>query len=249
MSRITVVANQKGGIGKSTTALQLNAGLRAKGFSVLVVDTDPQGNLSHTMRADTGAGGVFEVLNGEPAENLIQRTEQGEILASSPQLTGADKKFADYGAEYSLSKALKPIKDKYQHIIIDSPPQLGILTINTLITATDLIIPLTADLYALMGLSQLLDTVERVQEYGNASLCIAGLLLIRYNQRSVLSRDLKEAIETRAAEMSTKLYKTIIREGVAIRESQTSRQNIFDYAPKSNPAIDYMDFINEYLKG
>lgn len=247
--RISVIANQKGGIGKSTTALQLGAGLIAKKYSVLIIDTDPQGNLSHTMRADSNAGGILDALNGERIERLIQKTEQGDILASSPQLTGADKRFTDYGSEYLLSKALKPIKEKYQYIIIDSPPQLGILTINALMAANDLIIPLTADLYALMGLSQLLDTVERVQEYGNANLRIAGLLLTRYSHRAILSRDLKEAIETKAEEMGTKLYNTVIREGIAIREAQTSRQNIFEYAPKSNAAVDYMNFVNEYLKG
>jgi len=247
--RISVIANQKGGIGKSTTALQLSAGLVAKKYSVLIIDADPQGNLSHTMRADPNAGGIFEALNGEQIERLIQRTEHGDILASSPQLTGADKKFADYGSEYLLSKALKSIKEKYQYIIIDTPPQLGILTINTLIAANDLIIPLTADLYALMGLSQLLDTVERVQEHGNPNLRIAGLLLTRYSHRAILSRDLKESIETKAREMGTKLYNTIIREGIAIREAQTNRQNIFEYEPKSNASVDYMDFVNEYLKG
>jgi len=246
--RITVIANQKGGIGKTTTANQLSAGLRAKGYSVLVIDTDPQGNLSHTMRANTNIGGVFEALNGEPIEQLIQKTSQGDILASSIHLSGADKKFADYGAEYLLRKSLKPLNETYQYIIIDSPPQLGILTINTLIAATDLIIPLTADLYAFMGLSQLLNTVERIKEHGNANLYISGLLLTRYNGRSILNRDLKESIESKASEMGTTLYNTIIREGIAIREAQTNRQNIFDYAPNSNAAVDYMDFINEYLE-
>ena len=208
--RITVIANQKGGIGKSTTALQLSAGLTASKYSVLTIDADPQGNLSHTMRTDPNAGGIFEALNGEPIVGLIQKTEQGDILASSPQLTGADKKFADYGSEYLLSKALNPVKEKYQYVIIDCPPQLGILTINALIAANDLIIPLTADLYALMGLSQLLDTVERVQEHGNTNLRIAGLLLTRYSNRAILSRDLKESIEAKAVEMGTRLYNTCL---------------------------------------
>jgi len=246
--RVTVIANQKGGIGKTTTANQLSAGLKAKGYSVLTIDIDPQGNLSHTMRANTSLGGVFEALNGEPINQLIQKTYQGDILASSVHLSGADKKFADYGAEYLLSKALKPLNEKYQYIIIDSPPQLGILTINTLIAATDLIIPLTADLYAFMGLSQLLNTVDRVREHGNANLNISGLLLTRYNNRSILNRDLKESISAKASEIGSKLYNTIIRENIAIREAQTNRQSIFDYAPNSNAAADYNEFINEYLE-
>jgi chromosome partitioning protein len=248
MTRITVIANQKGGIGKTTTAVNLRAGLTAKGFSVLTIDGDPQGNLSHTMKADAGIGGLFEILNGEPVTEFIQQTEHGHIIASSSQLTGADKKFTEYGSEYLLTKALKPIKEKYQYIIVDSPPQLGILTINALICCTDLIIPLTADLYSIMGLSQLLNNVERVQEYGNGNLYIAGLLLTRYSSRSIMNRDLKEAIEAKASDMGTKLYNTVIREGIAIREAQLNRQSIIKYAPNSNGAIDYMDFVNEYLK-
>jgi chromosome partitioning protein len=247
MAEITVIANQKGGIGKTTTANALCAGLKAKGYSVLSVDSDPQGNLSHTMKADTRSRGLFEAMNGEDVSQLIQHTSQGDIISSSPQLTGADKKFTEYGSEYLLKEALSAIKDKYQYIIIDSPPQLGILTINALIAGNGLIIPCTSDLYAIMGLSQLLNTVERVKKHGNPGLIISGILLTRYTGRSVLSRDLKESIEAKAKEMGTKLYSAVIRENVSIREAQTSRQDIFSYAPKSNAAIDYNDFISEYL--
>jgi chromosome partitioning protein len=238
---------QKGGTGKSTTSHALSAGLKAKGFKVLIIDTDAQGNLSHSMCADMNAKGLFEALNGEPVIDLIQSTAQGDIIASSSKLVGADKIFTDIGMEYLLAEALEPVKNSYDYIIIDCPPQLGVLVINALVASTDLIIPITSDMYAMQGLAQLLSNIEKVRHRPNTGLRIDGILLTKYSGRSILSRDLRESIEEQAAVMGTKLYKTIIREGISIREAQTRRMSIFDYAPKSNPAIDYEDFINEYI--
>ena len=248
MARITACCLQKGGTAKSTTSHALSAGLRIRNFKVLTIDLDPQGNLSRSMRADTNAKGLFEALNGEPVADLIQQTEQGDVIPSSSRLIGADKVFTDLGMEYLLSESLAPIKDIYDYIIIDCPPQLGLLVINALVAATDIIIPITSDMYAMQGLSQLLTTIEKVWHRPNPSLRIDGILLTKYNGRSILSRDLKESIEMQAKVMGTKLYNTIIREGVSIREAQTQCMDIFQYAPTSNPAIDYNDFIREYLR-
>ena len=247
MARITACCLQKGGTGKSTTSHALSAGLTARGFKVLVIDTDPQGNLSYSMGSETDTKGLYEALNGESVVDIIQHTAQGDIITSSSQLVGADKIFTEFGMEYLLSEALMPIKDNYDYIIIDCPPQLGVLTINALVASTDIIIPITADLYAIQGLSQLLSNIEKVRRRPNPNLLINGILLTRYSSRSILSRDLKESIESRASDMGTKVYNTIIRESVAIREAQTQRMSIFDYAPASNPAQDYNDFIDEYL--
>jgi chromosome partitioning protein len=199
------------------------------------------------MRADTRGMGLFEVLSGEPILDLIQTTKQGDIIASSPRLVGADKIFTDLGMEYLLLEALTSIKDKYDFIIIDCPPQLGLLVINALVAATDIIIPITSDLYAMQGLSQLFQNIERTRRRPNPNLHIDGILLTKYSSRSIISRDLKNSIEEQAVKMGTKLYKTIIREGVSIREAQLQRVDVFNYAPTSNPAIDYNNFINEYL--
>ena len=247
MTRITACVLQKGGTGKSTTSHALSAGLTSRGFKVLTIDLDPQGNLSYSMRADTNERGLFELLSGEPISDLIQKTQQGNIIASSSRLVGADKVFIDFGMEYLLSEALTPIKNSYDYIIIDCPPQLGVLVINALVVATDIIIPITSDIYAMQGLSQLLSNIEKVRHRPNPGLRIDGILLTRYSGRSILSRDLKESIEAQATVMGTKLYKTIIRESVSIREAQTRRIDIFQYAPTSNPAIDYNNFISEYL--
>ena len=249
MARITVVINQKGGVGKTTTAHALATGLKTKGYKILVVDTDPQGNISHTMQADTTVKGLYEAMKEEqPTAELIQHTPQGDILPSTLLLTAADMEFISTGREYILDNVLEPVKNNYDYIIIDSPPQLGILTINALVASDDIIIPMTADIYSLQGLNQLYNTINKIKKFCKKDIIIDGLLLTRYSDRTILSRDLKEAIESKAGELNSKLYNTIIREGVSIREAQTARQSIFDYSPKSNPAIDYMDFITEYLK-
>ena len=248
MARITVIINQKGGVGKTTTAHALATGLIKKGFKVLVVDTDPQGNISHTMQADTIDKGLYEAMKEElSAMELIQHTPQGDILPSTLLLTAADMEFVSTGREYILETVLENVKSNYDYIVIDSPPQLGILTINALVVSDDVIIPMTADIYSLQGLNQLYSTINRVRKFCKKNIVVAGLLLTRYSDRTILSRELKESISAKAKELDSRLYNTIIRESVSIREAQTARQSIFDYAPKSNPAIDYMDFITEYL--
>lgn len=246
-ARITACILQKGGTGKSSTAHALSAGLFNRGHRVLVCDLDAQGNISQSMRASTSDKGIFEALNGEPVASLIQTTNHGDILAGSQRLTIADKTFVEFGMEYLLVEALAQVKDSYDYIILDCPPHLGVITTNALVTATDLIIPITSDMYAMSGLSLLLSNIERVKIRANTGLRVDGILLTKYSNRSVLSRDLKEAIAAKAIEMGTKVYNTTIREGVSIREAQAQRMNIFEYAPESNPAKDYACFISEYL--
>ena len=248
LTRITTVINQKGGVGKTTTAHSLATGLSFKGYSVLVVDTDPQGNISFTMGADTSGKGLYECMRKETTtDESIQHTSQGDILPSTLLLAAADMEFTSTGREWILRSILESVKEKYEYIIIDSPPTLGVLTINALTACTDVIIPMGADIYSLQGLNQLNNTIGKVKEFCNKDLIIAGLLLTRYSNRAILSRDMKDEIKQKASEIGASLYNTIIREGVAVKEAQTSQSNLFEYAPKSNPAIDYMAFVNEYL--
>jgi len=242
------VINQKGGVGKTTTAHALSTGLIKRGHRVLVTDTDPQGNISHSMQADVNGKGLYEAMKEELTTiKVIQQTAQGDILPSTLLLTAADMEFVSTGREYILDNVLDPVKNDYDYIVIDSPPQLGILTINALVACTDIIIPMTADVYSLQGLNQLYNTINKVKKFCKKDIIIAGLLLTRYSDRTILSRELREAIEDKAAELNSIVYNTIIREGVSVREAQTARKSIFDHAPKSNPAADYMDFITEYL--
>ena len=210
--------------------------------------THPQGSLSYTMGANTTGRGLYEVMREEAtASELIQKTTQGDTLPSTILLSAADMEFTSTGREWILDSILEPIKEKYQYIIIDSPPTLGILTINALTACTDVIIPMGADIYSLQGLNQLYTTIGKVRKFCNRDITIAGLLMTRYNNRTILSRDIKDGIEAKSKELNATMYNTVIREGVAIKEAQTQQQCLFEYAPTSNPAQDYMSFIEEYL--
>lgn len=244
------INNQKGGVGKTTTAQALGTGLILKGYKTLFIDLDPQANLSVSMGADITKITIYEILRGEKeAAEAIQVTAQGNIIPANLLLSGADLEFTQTGREYLLREALAPLKGPYDFIIIDTPPTLGILTINAL-TATDkVIIPMGADVYSLQGLSQLYSTIDRVRKYCNPSLKVEGILLTQFNSRTVIGRDLRQAIEDVASKAETKVFKAGIRDGVAVKEAQARQESIFGYAPKSNPAKDYMDFIEELIGG
>lgn len=248
--KIIAIINQKGGVGKSTTALALGAGLFLKGYKVLFVDTDAQGNLTDTAEADSSGVTVMELLTGEAqVKEAIQQGEKWDIISSSLSLAGADMTITGKGREYRLKKAIEPIKEEYDYIIIDTPPALGILMVNALIACDIAIIPAQADRYSLKGIAQLHTTIETIKKHSNPALRIKGILLTRYSPRAVLSRNIAEVIEQTARKLQTKLFKAKIREAIAIKESQAQRADIFSYAPKSNAAKDYDAFINELLRG
>jgi chromosome partitioning protein len=247
---VIAIINQKGGVGKSTTALALGAGLFLKGYKVLFVDTDAQGNLTDTTEADNSDITVMELLTEEAqAKEAIQQGERWDIISSSSSLAGADMTLTSKGREYRLKKAIAPIKEEYDYIIIDTPPALGILMVNALTACDIAIIPAQADRYSLKGIAQLHATIETIKKHSNPALRIKGILLTRYSPRAVLSRDIAEVIEQTAQKLQTKLFKAKIREAIAIKESQAQRMDIFAYAPKSNAAKDYDAFIDELLRG
>ena len=247
MNRIISVINQKGGVGKSTTALALAAGLGERGKLTLLIDLDAQGNLSYTAGADGAAITAFDILSGATAQSAVLSRRGFDLIAADPRLATADIAFSSTGKEYRLREAIAPLHSLYDYIILDTPPALGILTINALTAATSAIIPAQADIYSLQGIGQLYSTIEAVKKYTNPTLSICGILLTRHNQRAVLSRDMTELIEETASRLETRVFKTKIREGVAIREAQAARESLFSYAPKSNGALDYAEFINELL--
>jgi len=252
MKDIIAITNQKGGVGKSTTALTLGKAFAVKGFKVLFIDLDAQSNLSYTMRAKNTAPSditSLDLLIGKvKAAKAIQHTKQGDIIASSPSLALADSVITDTGKEYRLKKALIEIHSRYDYVIIDTPPALGILTVNALTACTGAIIPAQADVYSLQGISQLYKTISAVKEHCNPSLRIMGILLTRYNSRTIISRDVADMIESTAKQFQSKLYKTKIRECTALKESQIKQTDIFKYAQNSNAAIDYISLADEIIK-
>lgn len=251
--RVTAVANQKGGVGKTTTAHALIAGLTLKGYKALAIDIDPQSNLTYTMNPAETAPNIYDLM-GTAAQGstttvpaTIQHTKQGDIIPGSLMLAGADMEFNETGREYLLAEILEPLRTEYDYIIIDSPPALGILTINTLTAADDLIIPLGADAYSIQGFSQLHTTIGKIKKRCNPKLRIAGLLITRHNGRTALGRDLRDIIEKKAKQMETQTFKTVIRESVSIREAQYTQTNLYT-ATNTNAITDYLTFVDEYLQ-
>lgn len=247
--RITTIMNQKGGVGKTTTAHALASGLTMKGYKVLVIDSDLQCNLTDTYNADAQGIGLYEVLRGQATvADAITHTEQGDILTASESLCDIDVQLADAPGRLSiLRNALSDLNGQYDHIIIDAPPALNTIALNNLVASTDVIIPLNASIYSMNALRQLLDTIEQVQTL-NTVLCVAGLLVCRKNGRSTVVRDTIDFIMQDAEQKGLHAYSSIIREAAAILEAQIVKQSIYEYAPKAAVTADYRAFVDEYLK-
>lgn len=249
MKEVIAVSNQKGGVGKSTTANALGAYLFHKGFKVLYVDMDAQGNLSYSMGASNKNISSLEVLTGTAtAREAIVQTPQGDLIPASPALASADAILTETGKEYKLREALEPLLGEYDYIIIDTPPAIGALTINALTACNSVIVPAQADIFSLQGIGQLVQTIQTVKKYCNRNLSIKGLLITRYNARTVLSKDMTDLLEDTAQKLQTKLYQTKIRECTALKEAQASQQDIYIYAPRSNGTADYTAFVEEVLR-
>ena len=250
MATVYVIANQKGGIGKTTTATTLAGILNQKG-KTLLIDADPQGNSTSTYQAaieDTAT--LYDVMVDEdpvPLDEAVQHMENGDIVASDPLLAKAGK-LLDGNVEgmYRLLDALEML-DGYDYIVIDTAPSLDIVLYNCLIAADEVIIPVTADAFALQGLTKLSDTIHAVQKRQNRNLQIAGLLLVKYAGRSNLEKDVRQEIEEVATQLGTKLFPTAIRECVKTKEAQLKKRLLSDYAPNCTTMQDYNQFVEELL--
>ncbi len=244
---VVAIVNRKGGVGKTATAQALGAGLARKKKKVLYIDLDSQTNLSYGLGADPEGLSSMDVLTGEAtAAEAIQHTPQGDVIAGSEALAGADAAIDGTGKEYRLKEAIDGLQ--YDYIIIDTPAQLGTLTVNALTAADSVIIPVQAEVYSLQGIGQLSKTIEAVKKYCNHDLYIRGILITRYNGRAIISRDMQSNLEEAAQQLKTRLYSTPIRECVSIKEAQAQQQDIYSYAPRSNAAKDYAAFIEEFTE-
>ena len=247
MGKIITIANQKGGIGKTTTATAIAAELQRRGSKVLLIDTDPQCSASDTYRAEIdGVATMYDILcENEPVREAVQHTEVGSIIPCDPLLSEADKKLTGLGDEKLLKKAVAGISQDYDYIVVDTPPGAGIMLYNALAAADYLIIPITADRYGLQGLSQLKETIEKIKEHSNQTLIIAGMLLIKHNERTNLSKTLSETLPDIAKAMETVVFKTFIRDSISTKEAQTNRTSLLIHAPGSTTAQDYSALLDE----
>lgn len=244
---VIAIVNRKGGVGKTATAQALGAGLIRKGYSVLYIDLDSQTNLTYGLGAKLGWLSSMDVLTGDArTQDAIQNTPQGDIIAGSEALAGADAAIDGTGKEYRLKEALEGLR--YDYCIIDTPAALGTLTVNALTAAHSVVIPVQAEVYSLQGIGQLSKAIDAVKKYCNHDLYIRGILITRYNGRAILSRDMQSNLEDAARQLKTKLYSNPIRECISIKEAQAQQQDIFSYAPRSNAAKDYEVFIEEFLE-
>lgn len=252
MTKIITIANRKGGVGKTATAHALGAGLRRRGYSVLFVDLDSQCNLTDALGVDVKGveASSLDVLerSSEAPETILQ-TEGGDLLPASPALATADKVIDGEGKEYRLRDALQSLGRKYDFIVIDTPPALGVLAVNALTASSSVIITAQADLYSLQGIEQLYGTIKAVKHFSNKKLSIEGILLTRYSGRSVIAKDMRENLEELSKIIGTKVFKTPIRECVAIKEAQAMHTDIYTYSRKSNASKDYEALIEEFLGG
>ena len=248
MKECIAVIKQKGGVGKSTTSNAIGAGLFQRGYKVLFIDLDAQGNLSYSMKCENKPLSSLEVLTGTAtAREATLTTPQGDIIPASPALASADTIITDTGREYRLKEALEPLKEVYDYIIIDTPPALGTLTINALTACDSVIIPAQADIYSLQGIGQLNQTIQTVKRYCNKGLTIKGIVITRYSPRAVLTRDMTDLLEDTAKQLNTKVFTSRIRECIALKEAQASQTDIFTYNPRSNAGIDYKALLEEMI--
>lgn len=250
MTRIIAFVNQKGGVAKTTSAVNVGAGLSLAGKRVLMIDIDPQGHLSNSLGIDTIDldNTIHEMLIGESdiKDAIVTTSAFYDVLPSDIRLSGAELQIGfKQGREAILKEALQSIINKYDYILIDCPPSLTLLTLNALTAAKEVFIPLQTEYLALHGMSQLLQTVKVVKERLNPELEITGIIATLYDRRKSLNRDVVKKIKDY---FPNKLFKTHIRNNVALAEAQGFGIDIFHYQRRSNGAKDYGSLVSEIIK-
>ena len=253
MNNIISIANQKGGVGKTTTAINLSASLAAAEKKILLIDGDSQGNATSGMGTDRSSikeGNLYHVMIGQvPLEKVIQPTALPnlDIIPSNQDLIGIEVEYVDIeDREKRLRRLLKSLDRSYDYIIIDCPPSLGFMTVNALVAADSLIVPLQCEYFAMEGLGYLLNTVKIVKTNLNPSLSLAGILLTMFDSRNLLAHRVSEDVRNH---LGNKVFKTVIPRNVRLSESPSHGLPIILYDIKSRGAIAYMELAQEIIQG
>ena len=250
MSEVIVITSGKGGVGKTTSTATLISGLTANQHKVLGIDLDPQGNLGFSLGIEIeNCQTIYEVFKGQSSvHSVIQHTEFGDIIPSNILLSSAELEFNRSGREFMLKNIIDSLKNQYDYIVIDTPPALNILTVNAYVTSNSLIIPMIPDILSLLGISQLKETIDTVKKFYNPKLKVLGVLLTKYNGRTNLAKEVEEMAQQIANQLDTIVFSSKIRNGVVVAEAPAHGESLLKYAPKSNPCLDYMEFISEIIR-
>jgi chromosome partitioning protein len=246
MGVIISISNHKGGVGKTTSVINLGAGLNNQKKSVLLIDLDPQANLTQSLGITNPEKDIYGAIRGKYKLDPIEIKKDFHIIPSTLDLSGAEVELSgETGREYILKELLDPLRGSYDFILIDTPPSLGLLTINALTASGEVIIPLQAQYLALQGLTKLLEIIDKINHRLNKDLILGGVFITQFDSRKILNRDIEKAIRDH---FRGKVYKTMIRDNVALAEAPSMGKDIFSYQPKSYGAEDYLALSKEIAK-
>lgn len=246
MGKIIAISNHKGGVGKTTSAINIGAGLALKGKKVMLIDMDPQANMSQSLGIHEPSTGIYESMKEGSALEVIKIRKNLFLVPATAGLGGAELELAsEAGREFILKELLLPLQNDYDFVLIDCPPSLGLLTINAFTAAHEIYIPMQAQFLALQGIGKLLGLVDKIKNRLNAELEITGIFITQFDRRKVLNRYVMETLESHFGD---KVFKTRIRNNVALAEAPNDGCDIFSYQPSSNGAFDYQQLVKEVLK-